>query len=159
MTAEYGSWLSLRFGQPHLRIREGTPEAKLKSLKRRAVFVEGEFLLWVEMGAWKMSEERKRLFHSEQSRGYLHRAARRLDGQKLARVEIKPTPLGTIFTFDHGCKLHVCAAEGASSDEALWHIYGLDKCLSLLADGTLEYGPSKGNKRHRMSVRNVDYAA
>ena len=159
VTAEYGSWLSLHFGQPHLKIRERDSESKLKSMRRRAVFVESEFLLWVEMGAWDLFDEGKRAFHSEQSRGYLRRAAARLDAQQISRVELMADTVSTVWTFDLGGQLIVRPTESAKPDEPLWHIYGKDRCLSLLANGVLEHGSLDRNCAYRTTVRDAVYVA
>ena len=116
--AEYGSRLSFNFGTPHLETREGNPDAKISSLKRRAVFVTGEFRLWVEMGAWEILENGKRIYHSDQSRAYLRRAA-----------------------------------------SQLWHVYCHENCLTLLANWTLEYGPSKRTKPREIMASAAIYAA
>ena len=153
VTAEFGSWLSIRFGQPHLLVREGNPKSKLKGLRRRAVFVEGEFLLWIEMGSWRLLEDGKQLFHSEQARAYLRRAAARLDSQKLSRIELTLHPSKTVFAFDHGSELHVQPTEKAQPDEALWHMYGAGRCLSLLANGIFEHGATQNRKPRQTTAR------
>ena len=158
-TAEFGSWLSFRFGEPHLEIREGNPDSKLKSLRRRAVFVEGEFFLWVEMGAWQLFESGKLLFHSEQARKYLRRAAGHLDSQKLSRVELATDPTRTVFAFENGSELRVCPTMDSEPDEPLWHVYGAGKCLSLLADGTFEHGASQSQRPHRTTARAAVHVA
>src|SRR5215213_4517459 len=140
-TAEFGTWLSLSFGQPRLTVREGKPQAVSKLLRRRRIFVEGDFLLWIEMGAWELFEDGRRLFHSGQSRRSLRRAAARLEAQRITRVEITADPVGTVFSFDLGSQLHVRPTEDAEPDEGLWHLYSSDRCLSLLANGTLTHGP------------------
>jgi hypothetical protein len=158
VTAEYGSWLSFRFGQPHLDVREGAPESKTKRLKRRRVFVEGTFLLWVEMGAWEILEDGKRLFHSEQSRRYLRRAAAHLEAQKVQQVTLVANPISTVFSFDFGSELRIRPTEDAESDEPLWHLYTQKRCLSLLASGTLEHGLSANSKPRRIAARSTVYA-
>lgn len=139
-TAEYGSWIRLQFGAPHLNIREGNPASTISSMKRRAVFVAGDFELWIEMGAWEMFENGKRVFHSEQPRNQLRRAAGRLNGQKLLKVELVVHPMATVFSFDEGSQLKVCATTDAKPDEPLWHVYSASNFLSLLASGTCEHG-------------------
>ena len=131
----------------------------MESLKRRRVFVVGEFLLWVEMGAWELFEGGKRLFHSEQPRSYLRRAAARLDSQQLSLVELTCNPVSTVFIFDHGSRLHVRPTEEAAPDEPLWHIYAQGKCLSLLSNGTLEHGASENRKPRHTIARATVYAA
>ena len=148
VTAEYGTWLSFRFGEPHLSVREGNPEAKARSLQRRAVHVEGEFLLWVEMGAWTILEAGRRVYHSGQTRPSLRRAAARLDSQKIERVDVQAKPLATIFSFDEGSRLRVYPAKDCDPDDPLWHLYGRSRCLTLLANGSLQYGSEKREPRH-----------
>ena len=157
--AEYGSWLSLNFGTPHLETREGNPDAKIGSLKRRAVFVTGEFRVWVEMGAWEILENGKRIYHSDQSRAYLRRAASRLDSQKISVVALLGDEKTTVFSFDQGSQLHVRSVETADADEGQWHVYCHGNCLTLLANWTLEYGPSKGTKRRQITANAAIYAA
>jgi hypothetical protein len=160
VTAEYGSWLSLRFGQPHLKIREADPRARVKTMQRRAVFVEGDFLLWVELGAWQLMHGAEVAFHSEQSRAYLRRAAARLDGQKLTHIKLSPGKPETEFTFDSGSTLVVRPADGAEPEESLWHVYSESKCLSLLAGGALEYGSTRRSVPRRVAeIGSVSYAA
>ena len=158
-TSEFGSWLSLRFGQPRLDIREGNPGAKSDRLKRRRVVVEGDFLLWIEMGAWELVENQKRLFHSEQSRASLRRAAARLEGQKVSGVEILTAPLCTVFHFDLGSTVHVHPTKNAEPDEPLWHLYNQEYCLSLLANGKFQYGLSSSFKQRHTTARVISYAA
>lgn len=158
-TSEFGSWLSLRFGQPRLDIREGNPDAKSDRLKRRRVDVEGDFLLWIEMGAWELVENQERLFHSEQPRASLRRAAARLEGQKVSGVEILTAPFCTVFKFDLGSTLHVRPAEDAEPDEPLWHLYTRDHCLSLLANGRFQYGLFVSRRLRHTAARAISYAA
>ncbi len=158
-TAEYGSWLLLNFGQPKLNIREANPSSNSELMRRRNVVVEGDGLLWVEMGAWELREGRRRLFHSEQSRTYLRRAAARLDGQCLIRLEIQTVPLRSVFFFDHGSVLAVWAHESNEDGAPLWHIHGGRSCMSLLAGGQLEYGPAQGQSPRRTAASSVACAA
>lgn len=159
VTAEYGSWLSLRFGRPRLDVREGNPKAKSERLRRRNVFVEGDFLLWVEMGAWDLLENGKRSFHSEQPRSYLRRAAASLESQKIVGVELDANPTSTVLTFDFGSSLHIRPTDDAEPDEALWHLYSRKRCLTLLANGNLEHGLSANRKPRRATATALTYAA
>ena len=158
VTAEYGSWINLHFGAPHLDIREGNPASTARSMNRRVVFVEGEFHLWIEMGAWEMFENGKRVFQSEQSRSYLRRAASRLNGQKLVKVELQAQPVATVFGFDEGAQLKIHATPDAEPDDPLWHIYSAGNCLSLLASGTCEHGLSNESLRAQVRLETATYA-
>lgn len=157
-SAAYGSWLSLNFGPPRLDVREGNPASSVQRLRRRSVLVKGEFLLWIDMGAWDLYEEGIRLFHSEQARACLRRAAGRLDAQKLVSVAVRTSPVRTIFTFDLGSQLHVRSSETAEPDEPLWHLYSHDNCLSLLAAGTLQHGAANASQPKQTSARSSAHA-
>jgi hypothetical protein len=91
-SSEFGTWLSLRFGQPKVKVREGNPAGETERQRRRSVFVDGDFLLWFEMGKWEYFENGKRMYHSGQSRGYLRRVAVRLQSQCLSAVEVLELP-------------------------------------------------------------------
>lgn len=141
-SAEFGTWLSLNFGRPHIRVREGNPKAESERQRRRHVYVNGDFLLWFEMGEWEYFENGKRRFHSGQSRAYLRRAAARLQSQCVARVQLVAQPAEMVFDFDLGGQLRVRPTSDAEQDDPLWHLYAHDRCLTLLANGTLEHGAS-----------------
>lgn len=158
VTAEFGSWLSLHFGQPRLEVREANPNSRALALRRRAVHVVGDYLLWIEMGAWELHQSGCAAFHSEQSRAKLRRAAGCLDGQKVVAVRVSGR--STEITFDFGSVLRVNPTSGAEPDETLWHMYARDNCLSLSADGKFEYGPSTAPPAKRILVAgSVAYAA
>lgn len=159
VTAEYGSWISLHFGEPRLRISEGTPNAPLRSMRQRAVFVEGDFLIWIEMGEWELFQDKKLAFHSEQRRAYLRRAATNLDGQQIKQVEVVAKKRETHFTFDFGSELIVRPTAEAKPEEPLWHVYGKHRCLSMLANGNLEYGPSRNKILKRIRAGNYSFTA
>lgn len=158
-TAEYGSWLSLSFGKPHVVVREANPRSRAKSFRRRRTFVQGDYFLWIEMGDWEYFERRKRLSSSRQRRTHLRRTAAMLEAQKLTRFELKPTTRESVFTFDQGGLLRVWPARDAKPNEPLWHLYVKQNCLSFLADGTLEHGPGSSPNPKRVQATAVKYAA
>ncbi|MFO1394800.1 MAG: hypothetical protein U1F09_13630 [Steroidobacteraceae bacterium] len=143
-----------------MKVREANPQAKAKALQRRAVFIEGDYLLWIEMGAWELFQNTRLEFHSEQSRAYLRRAAARLDGQKLVRVDLSSDGNQTKFAFDLGSTLVVLPKKRAEADDPLWHMYCQSKARSLLANGELQYGSASTSISKRVKeAGNVSYAA
>lgn len=140
-TANYGSWLSLHFGQPRIVVREPVPNAKRLSMQRRSADVQGDFLLWIEMGAWEYSEEGKPLQHSEQSREALQKVAALLQGQCISSVQLLHARTETIFEFDQGGQLRVWPHADASADDPLWHLYLPEKILTFQANGHIAHGP------------------
>ena len=140
-TANYGSWLSLHFGQPRIVVRAPQPNAKVASMRRRRAGVEGDFLLWIEMGAWEYSEDGKPLQHSEQPREFLQQAAARLQGQCISGVQLLHSRIETLFDFDQGGKLRVWPHADARADDPLWHLHLPEKILTLQANGQIAHGP------------------
>lgn len=157
-SAEFGTWLSLRYGQPKVKIREGSPAGETERQRRRRVMIDGDFLLWIEMGEWVYFEDGKRKYHSGQSRAYLRRVAARLQSQCLSFVTVLELPSIVRFEFDLGGCLLVRPAQDAEPDDPLWHIYAFDRCLTLLANGTLEHGPSSDVKRRKMRMKLCTYS-
>jgi hypothetical protein len=157
-SSEFGTWLSLRYGQPKVKIREGNPAGKTERQRRRRVMIDGDFLLWFEMGEWEYFEHGKRKYHSGQSRAYLRRVALRLQSQCVSSVTVLELPSIVRFEFDLGGSLLVRAEKDAEPDDPLWHIYAFDRCLTLLADGTLEHGPSNEKKRRKLRLKLCTYS-
>ncbi|WP_148293024.1 hypothetical protein [Comamonas sp. B-9] len=139
-TANYGSWLSLHFGQPRIVVREPVPNAKALAMRRRRADVQGDFLLWIEMAAWEYSEDDKPLLHSEQPRESLQQAAARLQGQCISGVRLLHARTETIFDFDQGGQLRVWPHGDARADDPLWHLYLPEKILTLQANGHIAHG-------------------
>jgi hypothetical protein len=158
-SAEFGSWLTINFGDPHLVVREAVPDAKARALQRRVAVVEGAHRLWVEMGAWKLHIGKRQFAHSEQSRRQLQRAAATLEGQKLHEIQISAKPLVTKFVFDEGAILSVSATHDAQPDEGLWHLYSGTRVLVLHASGELQYGALSRNAPSKCKVESLRYAA
>lgn len=155
--SEFGTWLSLEFGEPRLDIKEAIPDSKF--LNRRRVFVKGPYSLWIEMGSWELYEKGSRpIFHSGQVRKQLRRAAARLSGQILIGISQSKRPVVTEFTFDHGYRLRVTAYYRARKDEPLWHLYTKRGVISLRMDGKLEHGIAKQRKLFRCQIEDAQIA-
>jgi hypothetical protein len=140
VTAEYGSWLGLNFGQPTLEVIEAASAIDSPTLGRRRVFVQGEHRLWVDLCNWEIFENSRRRFHSGQRRASLRRAAARLEGQILRRFSLQLRPLGCAFAFDEGSVLVMRRRAKAQRDDELWHFYSPRTYLSLRSDAQLEFG-------------------
>ena len=104
----YGSFLTIEFGKPHLRIREpivASPQASKKvreGLARRGANVHGDWHLWIYCCDWEVLFREKRVAHSESSDKLIARAATFLNGQKLVRFSIAPRGVRCTFEFDLG---------------------------------------------------------
>jgi len=157
-SSEFGTWLSLRYGQPQIKVREGNPSGENERQRRRRVFVDGDFLLWVEMGEWEYFEHGKRKYHSGQSRTCLRRVAARLQSQCVSSVDVIELPATVRFEFDMGGCLVVRAEKNAEPDDSLWHIYAFGDCLTMRANGKLEYGESKSKRLRKVQAKLCSYA-
>jgi hypothetical protein len=157
-SSEFGTWLSLRYGEPKVKVREGNPDGETERQRRRRVMIDGDFLLWFEMGAWEYFEQEKRKYHSGQSRTYLRRVAARLQSQCLALVTVVELPSIVRFDFDLGGSLIVRPEKGAKPDDPLWHLYAFDQCLTLRVDGTLEHTFSKSKRVGKVRLKSCTYS-
>ncbi|MFM0221177.1 hypothetical protein [Paraburkholderia dipogonis] len=139
-----GSFLTLEFGAPHLRIREPylsrseSPTTR-RLAARRQVTVSGQWHLWIYMCNWTIDANGLRLTDNEASNAAIDRAIRYLDGQKLESVEVMRKDMKTVFQFDLGGKLATWpyADEDVRSD-AQWILYdhGAKMTRTLKGDGT-----------------------
>lgn len=139
-----GSFLTLEFGAPHLRIREPyssrseSPAAR-RLAARRQVTVSGQWHLWIYMCNWTISANGLQLADNEASNAAIDRAIRYIDGQKLESVEVMRKDMKTVFQFDLGGNLATWpyADEEVQSD-AQWILYdhGAKMTRSLNGDGT-----------------------
>jgi len=157
--AEFGSWLALDFGQALVKVREGNPNAKSARLRKRHAYVNGEFFLWIEMGEWQYFDQGAYLFDSSQSRKQLRLAALALHSQCLARIGISGKTRETCFEFDLGGRLLVRPGADSEADDPMWHLYAKGYCITLRADGRLEYGESDARSSPEViRVRSARYA-
>lgn len=120
--------LSMNFGKPSLRIvREpfkssARSPAVRRNAARRIVSVRGEWWLWIYCCYWRLILDGHVLVTGSSSFPRIERAIRRLQGQKLVSVEVKPETGATRFAFDLGAVLD-CRRFERDSDEQLWTLY------------------------------------
>lgn len=140
----YGSFITLEFGQPHLKIREPRDavnthsEMVKRALAKRLVTVCGEWHLWIYCCSWKIYLYDKFLAESESSRRKIQNALWDLDGQKLVNMELDNKTGDTTFLFDLGGRLKTTHYEGELYD--LWHLYEPNgNILTIRNDGKFNY--------------------
>jgi hypothetical protein len=143
----YGSFLTLEFGQPELRIREpalasrDASEHVRKFLERRLVTVTGNWHLWIYCCNWLITLGGKEAAESESPDEVIAFATRRLDGQKLLSVARGTTPGSWVFAFDLGGELKT---RPSGDDPAVeqWMLYERTSgnVLSVRADDHCSYG-------------------
>lgn len=140
----HGSFLTLEFGLPHLRVREpravvgaSAPVARL--LSRRSVTVRGDWHLWLYCCAWAVFDKSHDLVGDTSSKQKIDRAARFLDGQRLVSATLTPRKLRTNLRFDLGARLVTEPYDRVSEQ---WYLYEPEgKVLALRADRTWSYHP------------------
>lgn len=144
----HGSFLTLEFGQPELRIREpvvAPPDASAKTrarCARRLVTVTGYWHLWIYCCNWQITLNGTLAAHSESPDGRIAFAASRLDGRKLVAVT-RDTHVGAwAFSFDPGGMLRTSPYWDDPTVEQ-WYLFdrGTGNVLSVRADDFASYGP------------------
>ena len=98
----HGSFLTLEFGEPHLKIREPMPDANSWVLRRRKITIKGDWHLWIYCCDWRIRAAGKAIARSSGSMKRIDAAAREVDGQRLVSVEVDPGKGTSSFVFDEG---------------------------------------------------------
>lgn len=129
----HGSWLSLNFGEPSLRVRKPR-----RGSQQRRVDLRGEYWLWVELGKWKLVAEPGHVIcTSDSSKAELSKAAAALDGLFLHAIEHSSAQVKTRFHFESGMVLLVSRHDDSEPEEELWYLYSPEMVLMCMPDGTL----------------------
>lgn len=125
-----GSFLLLNFGQPKLHIREAVAGSQIPVLKRRRVFVEGDWLLWLYLCAWRVFDADRPVARSESDDAAIDAAVSLLDGQALTGA-MSVGPGRFSFTFDQGATIETWPL---AADDEQWTLYRPDETV-VSADG------------------------
>jgi hypothetical protein len=138
-----GTGLTLKFGEPHLSIREPTPESKSGIARGRLVRIEGAWDLWVWQAHWRLSElDGMSPVTSAESYRRITMGCSRLGGQKLVDVTINPRTGATSFRFDLGAILDV-RRYSVAEDYPMWQLRTPERdMLGVRGTGEFEFGPA-----------------
>lgn len=133
VTKGEGSFVTLEFGQPHLkiwgpRLMRTRIEGLTEKAERRLAVVRGEWQLWIYCCQWSLSHFDVQIAHGESSDHTINQALRLLNGQALTDVRIESVAR-TTFQFDLGCELSTWPAsldayDGEPVDQ--WSFYKPD---------------------------------
>jgi hypothetical protein len=142
----WGSFLTLEFGEPHLKIiepRDSTSASSIvqKALGRRHIHVRGDWHLWLYCCDWIVSDESDVIVGDSSSKKRIDRAATFLNGQALSSAKLTPRGMRTIFEFDLGARLETKPYNRRDEQWSLYEPNG--KVLSVRADKHYSYGESK----------------
>ena len=148
----HGSFLTLEFGRPHLRLREPyRSSAKSKRVRAaaaaRLATVHGDWHLWIYCCDWAVFEG-ERLVGDSRSKQSIDRAARFLDGQRLVKAWVVPRGMRSVFEFDLGGRLETKPCDRAREQWLLYEPNG--NVLAIRADRKYSYGPGE---RHPSAER------
>jgi hypothetical protein len=143
----HGSFMTMEFGEPHLKIYEPrTPDPShslrvQRRLSRRLVVVRGEWHLWIYCCRWHLYTGKKLKGHSaleSSSKQPIIRAARELDGQKLESVTVDPARGSSTFRFEMDSRLETEPYDHSEQ----WMLYMPDRTvLTYRADGMYSHQP------------------
>jgi len=122
-----GTFLTLEFGMPHLSIREpispksaSSPKVR-RNLRRRGVYVTGDWHLWVQYGDWILSTSCGVLSSDDDPDSPMDECLRDLDGQRLMSVDPGTKRNSCIFSFDLGGSLEIWPSDEIADDQ--WGLY------------------------------------
>lgn len=140
----HGSFVTIEFGQPELRVEEPKTRAvrfgssDIRELRTRTAVVGGQWHLWIYCCSWVLSINGAELANWESDDVTIERALKVLNGQALVNVEITTSDSSTTFAFDLGCVLETRPIPEGSDDEPgeLWTLYEPSgQTLSVRDDG------------------------
>lgn len=106
----YGTFVTLEFGEPRLKISEPTLSRVLidgapPGAMRRYAIVRGQWHLWIYCCRWSLALDGTALADDESDDVTMMRALYVLNGQALTGVTVDPSDGSTRFAFDLGCVL------------------------------------------------------
>jgi hypothetical protein len=142
----HGSFLTLEFGAPHLKIREpkvappDMDEQVAALFRHRQVIPRGEWHLWIYCCHWRVLSGGTEIAWSEASDEEIGAAVKELDGQLLTAVEADPARGTSVFEFDHGASIHTWPY--GSGGDTQWMLYmPSGDVFSYREDGLYSFGP------------------
>jgi len=123
----HGSFLTIEFGMPHLSVTEpiiANPDASdrvRRHLKRRRVFVSGDWHFWVQYGDWKLATADGVLDSNDPPGSALDECLGDLEGQRLVSVDVDRASNSWALAFDLGALLRIRPSAEVPDD--LWSLY------------------------------------
>lgn len=143
----YAAFLSMEFGEPHLRIREPRKSRSkspmvIKNAKRRRIWLRGDWHLWIYSSYWEVYANGKFIGEPNMSEDTMGRVVEELDGQILTSVAILKDEVKTIFEFDLGGRLEVSPDDDEEEIDDLWILFEPSgMVLVMRSDGEFSYHP------------------
>lgn len=125
----YGSFITLYFGEPSLRIREPIPvihstSPKIKKqLSRKRVYLEGQWHIWIYMCSWKLKDKHEVFCTSDSKSKLMNNSLNLIEGQILCDILINEADGSTKFEFDYGSEILTKPYGEGDTEEDNWLIY------------------------------------
>ncbi len=144
----HANYLTLEFGEPHLRTREAFPDARVPIMRRRQVSTMGDYHFWVHCCHWTIFEHGVAIAHEEAEDNKIDGATKRLDSQTLMSLA-GPDGAGTLrFVFEHNLILelrpYASYADFGEEGAELWMLFRPDgQVVSSMSDGSLTIESAK----------------
>lgn len=144
----YGSFLTMNFGGPYLKISEPRPtkdnvsERLRKMRSRRQVRIWGDWHLWIYCCEWHVFTGEELIGDSDlqgSTKERIQSAADELDGQKLLQVSVTPNAGTSVFKFDLGSRLETQLYDEESEQWMLFEPSG--DVFTYGADGRYKHQP------------------
>lgn len=132
----HGSFLTLEFGEPSLKVHEW--HSRSMGL-RRSAYVSGRWHLWIYCCHWRLRQDGTQAAWSEDPDDVIGRAVARLNGQKLTAVTVETGRGKSSFIFDLGGTLETWPY-GDDPATAQWMIYAPSEVFTYRADGLYSQG-------------------
>jgi hypothetical protein len=144
----YGSFLTMEFGSPHLKVREPrmvsseASEMVQKLFARRRVTPCGEWHLWIYCCNWRIIADGHELAWSESSDQESIAAAYNIDSRLFIGIQIDSSKGTSVFEFEGNTVLQTWPYGKDSSDEQ-WNLFFWKSgdVFSYRADGHYSCGP------------------
>lgn len=142
-----GTFFTMEFGEPHLRVREPRISSRPMServrdvLARRQVFTEGDYTLWVCNARWILETREGVLADATAGPPSVPEAVAAIDGRRLLGHDVVGSPAFVTLHFEDGVSLHI---RGAADVTGL-HVWSFHRrsvdTLAVGADGGVSVEP------------------
>ena len=138
----FGTFITLEFGSPHLRIEEPITASRSASdrvrrnLARRRVFPTGDWHLWIQSGEWSVTTVNGSTSSDEETDNWWKERLDDVSGQRLLSVE-SAEPGRLALRFDLGGLVEVGPGD-IERDNDVWTLYPwTGDIVGCRPDGTL----------------------
>lgn len=144
VAAEFGTYITMQFGTPHLYIRDPiTPSAAASDivaaqLRKRKVVIKGDFQFSILNCKWQIRIGSSSASSFESNLDEIHPIVDQLNGQILKSVMVDHVTKRTDLRFDLGGILEMSPDDEMGPEEVQWTLYiGENKSISYTTDGKI----------------------